>query len=97
MMNPSRSLENGREALAGSSLRVDKADRREKRIRLSGFTEASVPTTSAAAVSPRLIASTPNWMAVPPEAQAVEVAMGEPLVPKRSARFSPTDPNRKRS
>ena len=45
-----------------------------------------MPTTSAASVSPRRIASTPSWIAVPPEAQAVEVAIGEPLVPNRSAR-----------
>jgi len=77
-------------------LRVESADSSENRIRLSGFTEASVPATSAASDSPRRIASTPSWIAVPPEAQAVEVAMGEPLVPKRAARFSPTEPNRKR-
>ena len=36
---PSRSLENGRAAASGGSLRVDSAESREKRIRLSGFTE----------------------------------------------------------
>ena len=96
MTKPSRSLLNGRDADDGGSLRVDSADSREKRIRLSALTEQSVPTTRAASVSPRRIASTPSWMAVPPEAQAVEVATGEPLVPNRSARSSPTEPNRKR-
>src|ERR1700712_5473455 len=86
-----------RAAEDGGSLRVDNADSRLNRIRLSGLTEASVPTTSAASHSPRRIASTPSCMAVPPEAQAVEVAIGEPLVPKRTARFSPTEANRNRS
>ena len=94
---PSRSLLNGRAAACGGSLRVDSADSSENRIRLSGFTEASVPTTSAASASPRRIASTPSWIAVPPEAQAVDVATGEPLVPNRTARFSATEPNRNRS
>ena len=40
---PSRSLLNGRAAASGGSLRVDSADSSEKRIRLSGFTDASVP------------------------------------------------------
>ena len=94
--NPSRSLLNGRDADAGGSFRVDSADSSENRIRLSGLTDASVPTTSAASVSPRRIASTPSWIAVPPDAQAVEVATGEPFVPNRSARASPTEPNRNR-
>ncbi len=79
MTNPSRSLLNGRAADCGGSLRVDRADNREKRISDSRFTEASVPTQSAAPVSPRRIASSPSWIAVPPEAQAVEVAIGEPI------------------
>ena len=97
MTKPSRSLLNGRAAACGGSLRVDSADSSENRIRLSGFTEASVPITSAASASPRRIASTPSWMAVAPDAHAVEVATGEPLVPKRTARFSATEPNRNRS
>ena len=36
---------------------------------------------SAASVSPRRIASTPSWIAVAPDAQAVESEIGEPLVP----------------
>ena len=87
----------GRAAAAGGSLRVDSAESREKRIRLSGLTDASVPMTIAASASPRRIASTPSWIAVAPEAQAVDVATGEPLVPKRTASASATEPNRKRS
>ena len=49
----------------------------------SGLTEPSVATHSAASVSPRRIASTPSWIAVAPDAQAVDSEIGEPLVPKR--------------
>jgi hypothetical protein len=35
-------------------------------------------------------------MAVAPVAQAVEMEIGAPLVPNRSARASPTEPKRKR-
>ena len=52
---------------------------------------------SAASVSPRRIASTPSWMALAPEAQAVDSEIGEPLVPNFSARLSATEPNRKRA
>ena len=38
----------------------------------------------------------PLFLAVAPEAQAVDNEIGEPLVPKVSARNSATDPNRKR-
>ena len=37
-----------------------------------------MPTQSAASVSPRRIASTPSWIAVAPEAQAVDSEIGEP-------------------
>ena len=76
---------------------VDSADSSEKRISASGLIEPSVPMHSAASVSPRRIASTPSWIAVAPEAQAVESEIGEPLVPNWSARWSATEPNRKRS
>jgi hypothetical protein len=36
---------------------------------------------SAASVSPRRIASTPSWIALAPEAQAVDSEIGEPSVP----------------
>ena len=97
MTNPSRSFENGFEAVAGSSLRVESAESSEKRISDSGFTEPSVPMQSAAAVSPRRIASTPSWIAVAPDEQAVESEIGEPFVPKRSAMRSATVPKMNRS
>ena len=76
---------------------VESADRSEKRISDSAFTEASVPMHKAAFVSPRRIASTPSWIAEAPDAQAVDSEIGEPLVPKRSAMLPATEPNRKRS
>jgi hypothetical protein len=51
----------------------------------------------AAGASPRRIDSTPSWIAVAPDEQAVEREMGEPLVPNRSAMRSPTLPKTKRS
>ena len=90
MTKPSRFLENGFDASSGFSLAFDSAERSEKRITASAVTEQSVPTQSAASVSPRRIASTPSWMAVAPEAQAVVSEIGAPLVPKRSASRSAT-------
>src|SRR5947207_1399044 len=78
---PSRFLENGFDAAPGGSFCVDKADSREKRITASGLTDASVATQSAASVSPRRIASTPSWIALTPDAQAVVMVIGDPLVP----------------
>src|SRR5258708_4079152 len=97
MTKPSRFLENGFAAPSGGSLAGDSAERSEKRIKASGLTEPSVPMHRAASVSPRRIASTPSWIALAPEAQAVDTEIGEPLVPKRSARCSATEPNRQRS
>ena len=97
MTKPSRFLENGLAAACGGSFAVESAESSEKRIKASGFTEASVAAHRAASVSPRRIASTPSWIALAPEAQAVESEIGEPLVPNRSARCSATDPNRQRS
>ena len=96
MTKPSRFFENGFEAACGGSFCVDRADSRENRTSASGLTEPSVPTHSAASASPRRIASTPSWIAVAPEAQAVESEIGEPLVPKLSARWLATEPNMKR-
>ena len=92
MTKPSRFLENGFAAPSGGSFWVESADRSEKRTSDSGFTEPSVPMQSAASISPRRIASTPSWIAVAPEEQAVESEIGEPLVPKRSAIRSATVP-----
>jgi hypothetical protein len=97
MTKPSRFLENGFAAACGGSFAVDSADKSEKRISDSALTEPSVPMQSAALASPRRIASTPSWIALAPEAQAVDTEIGEPLVPKRSARCSATDANRQRS
>src|SRR5436190_1572023 len=83
---PSRFLENGFDAPPGGSFCVDSADSSENRITASGLTEASVATQSAASVSPRRIASTPSWIALTPDAQAVVIVIGEPLVPYLSAR-----------
>src|SRR5262244_264808 len=97
MTNPSRFLENGLAAAAGGSFAVESAESREKRISDSGLTDPSVPMQSAASASPRRIASTPSWIAVAPEAQAVDTEIGEPLVPKRWARCSATEANWQRS
>lgn len=94
MTKPSRFLENGRDAFSGVSFWVESAESSEKRIIVSGFIEPSAATTSAASLSPRRIASMASWIAVAPEAQAVVSEIGEPLVPKVSARRSPTEPNR---
>ena len=97
MTKPSRFLEKGFEAPSGFSFWVESAESSEKRISDSGLTEPSVPMQSAASVSPRRIASTPSWIAVAPDEQAVESEIGEPLVPKRSATRSATVPKMKRS
>ena len=55
-----------------------------------------VATQSAASVSPRRMASTPSWIALTPEAQAVDSEIGDPLVPYLSASMSAVEPNRKR-
>src|ERR1700742_869794 len=96
MTKPSRSFANGRTAACGESFRVDNAESSENRIRASGLTDPSVATQSAASVSPRRMASTPSWIALAPEAHAVESEIGDPLVPYLSARKSDTEPNRKR-
>src|SRR4051812_6850358 len=86
MTKPSRFLANGLAACAGGSVEVDSADSSEKRISDSGLTEPSEPMQREALVSPRRIASTPSWIAVAPEAQAVDSEIGDPLVPNLSAR-----------
>ena len=58
------------------------------------FYDPSVPTQSAVSHSPRRIASSPSWIALAPEAQAVESETGSPLVPNCSAIRSATQPNR---
>src|SRR5277367_5440342 len=96
MTKPSRFFENGLDAACGGSFWVDSADKRENRTSASGFTDPSVATHSAASVSPRRMASTPSWMEVAPDAQAVDSEIGDPLVPKASARQAATEPNMNR-
>src|SRR5947209_12411593 len=96
MTKPSRFFEKGRAAAEGVSLLVDRADNNEKRISASALIEPSVPMHSAASVSPRRMASTPSWIAVAPDAQAVDTEIGDPLVPNVSARWAATEPNVKR-
>src|SRR5262245_21778817 len=97
MTKPSRFLENGFAAACGGSFAVDSADNSEKRIKHSALTEPSVPMQSAASASPRPLASTPSWLALVPDAQAVDTELRAALAPKRSARCSATDANRQRS
>ncbi len=59
----------------------------------SDWIEPSVPIASAASQSPRRIASTASWIAVAPEAQAVDSEIGAPLLPTRAAIRSATPPN----
>ena len=78
-------------------MEVESAESSEKRTSDSGVTDPSAPMTSAAKHSPRRIASTPSWIDVAPDAQAVVSEIGDPCVPKRSARCSPMMPNLERS
>ena len=96
MTKPSRFLENGFDAACGASFWVDSADNSENRTSASELTEPSVATHSAASASPRLMASTPSWIAVAPEAHAVDSEIGDPLVPKVSDKREATEPNMKR-
>ena len=82
---PSRSRENGFDAFCGGSFCVDSADSSEKRITASSVAEPSAPIEMARSHSPRRIASTPSWIAVAPDAQAVDSVIGTPRVPNRSA------------
>src|SRR3978361_566621 len=97
MTKPSRFFENGLAAACGGSFWVDSADSSQKRTSASGAPEPSVATHTAAAASPRRMASTPSWIALAPDAQAVESEIGEPLVPNLSARGSGPEPNQTRS
>ena len=94
MTKPSRSLEKGRDTPSGGSLVPESAESRPKRIIISGFTEQSAPSEMAASLSPRRIASTPSWMAVAPEAQAVVSEIGAPFEPIVSAMPSAMKPSR---
>ena len=96
-MKPSRFLENGFEAPSGGSFCVDSAERSEKRMSDSGVHETVGPDAQGSLrLAPR-IASTPSWIAVAPDEQAVESEIGDPFVPKLSATRSATVPKMKRS
>src|SRR5882724_6220059 len=78
MTNPSRFFENGFAAAAGCSFDIDRADNNENRIKDSALTDPSAPIQRATSDSPRRIASTPSWIALAPEAHAVDRLTGEP-------------------
>ena len=67
---PSRPLSHGREAAAGSSLRLDSAIMLPKAAIGSGCTAASVPPTTTTSARPSRIMSMPSAIASLPEAQA---------------------------
>jgi hypothetical protein len=77
MTKPSRSFEKGLEAFSGTSFWVESADSSEKRISASAVTEPSVATEMTRSASPRRIASAPSWIAVAPDAQAVDSVIGQ--------------------
>src|SRR5829696_10293367 len=83
MMNPSRSLSNGRLALSGSSLRVDIARIAAKPPTLIGVIAASDPPAIIATASPRLMISYDSPTACADAEQAVQVARFGPLAPNR--------------
>ena len=55
--------------------------------------DPSAPIGKARWHSPRRIASTPSWMDVAPDAQAVDSVIGNPSVPSRSASLSAMEVN----
>src|SRR5260370_9184096 len=93
MTKPSRFFEKGFDAACGGAFCVDNAESRENRTSASGLTVPSVATHSAASASPRRIVSTPSWIEVAPDAQAVESEIGDALVPKGSARWVAAHPD----
>src|SRR6188472_246519 len=83
MMNPSRSLSNGRLALSGSSLRVDMARIAANPPTLMGVIAASDPPAIIASASPRRMISDDSPIACADAEHAVHVARFGPLAPKR--------------
>src|SRR5215213_5079615 len=81
MMNPSRSLSNGRLALSGSSLRVDIARIAANPPTLMGVIAASDPPAIIASASPRLMISNDPPTACADAEHAVHVARLGPLAP----------------
>src|SRR4030066_1077936 len=83
MTNPSRSLSNGRDALAGSPLRVERAFIAQNPPSPMGVMVASDPPAITASQTPRRIASNASPMAWLDAAQAVVVVMFGPFAPYR--------------
>ncbi len=81
MTKPSRSLSQGREAVAGSSLRVDRAWAEAKPPTASADTVASAPPQTIASASPYSIIRADRPIACRPVVQAVTTAMLGPLRP----------------
>ena len=84
---PSRSRSKGREALAGSSLRVLKAVSRLKPVTPKGWIMVCVPPESIRSASPRRMISTASPIAWLLAAQAVRQLMFGPWALKRLARW----------
>ena len=80
---PSRSLSQGREAVFGSSLRVESARIAAKPPIASGVTTDSEPPAIIASASPRRMMFTASPIACADVAQAVAVAVFGPLAPFR--------------
>ena len=83
MMNPSRSLSNGRLARIGSSFLVDRARIAANPPTPSGVIAASDPPAIMASASPRLMISKASPIAWADAEQAVQVAEFGPLAPNR--------------
>ncbi len=81
--NPSRAVSNGRDARAGSSLRVLIAPMRANADTVSGVTGASVAPATTTSALPSRTMRTPSPMALAPAAHAVEMQSAGPVKPKR--------------
>ena len=82
--NPSRVASNGREAVAGSSFRVERARMAANPPMPMSVTLASVPPTTMTSARPRSMSSAPSTMALLLEAHAETVAK---LGPRRPCRI----------
>ena len=83
MMNPSRSLSNGRLAFSGASFRVDIARIAANPPTLIGVIAASEPPAIIASASPRRMISNDSPTACADAEHAVQVARFGPLAPNR--------------
>ena len=81
--NPSRAASKGREALSGSSLRVDIAFMEQNPAMVRGTMMASAPPAIMMSASPRWISRLASPRAWLPVAQAVTTEEFGPLAPKR--------------